>query len=117
MVVMQLGECVQTLAAIDEVVALLQDRGVAVNGLVIKDEHSPQLVAAVVAQANERFSHEAVSWRVVSPLLGLIGTPAVIGVGADGRVRFVDHVQTVLLGGAEETARIVMARTEMGATE
>lgn len=91
LVVTQVGECVQTLVDIDEVVDHLQDLGVPVHGLVIEANHSSQLVAAVVEQANTRFRHETVAWRVVQPLLSLIGTPAVIGVSREGRVLFVDH--------------------------
>ena len=115
LVVTQVGECVQTLTQLDEVAGLLQDSGMAVHGLVIKGGHGPDLLAAVLRQANKRFPHEAVSWRIVQPVLGMMGTPALIGVGPGGRIRFVDHVPTVLPGSAHETAKHMIARIHSGA--
>lgn len=117
LLVMQLGECVQTLNQIDEFVATLQEQDVPVQGMVIKDNHPADLVASVLKQANQRFYHGAVTWRVVQPLLGRMGTPSVIAVGAEGQVLFVSHIGTILVGGAAEAARVVMTRTGWGSEQ
>lgn len=113
LMVMGADECIATLDAVGDVARQLIDAGVFVRGLVVQEGAVPAVLEVVLRAANDRFPHEAVSWASVRPLVGVIGTPALIGVSSDGGVRFIEHMSTLVRGnpgGAPQAAEDLVAR-------
>lgn len=89
-------ECAYTLDDLGDLTDRLQADGVPIVGLVFTDGVAEEILRRVMERAAERFPHTRVRWRTVRSIAELTGTPMVVGVDAAGRIRFAEHVDSLL---------------------
>lgn len=110
-------ECDYILRFLFNLTDRLQADGVPVVGLLFTDSETELFTdrfSSWLQEAADRLPHEHVRWRTVRPIAELTGTPMVVGVDASGRIRFAEHVDSLLGDDRGESAHDnILARLDL----
>lgn len=108
------ADCLETAEVAEEIGSILDDKGVAVKGLIIGDGLTDQGLRLALEEARKRFAHEATSMRGMRAFAGRAQTPLVLAVANNHSVVAVEYFGRLQLAGARGFAERLTERLQGG---